>query len=124
MSFSRYICVAWLMLALSLVGCAKTARSLALDQDLAHASLDKALKAWADGKKPDELQPDIIVGDAAWKAGQTLVSFEIKKADAWSDGTNLYIPVACQLKKAGGKTAKTETTYVVGTSPVVTIFPQ
>jgi hypothetical protein len=67
-------------------GCSRTARDLKLDADLARASLNEALKAWADGKHPEELAPEIIVGDASWNAGQTLVSFEIKSADERSDG--------------------------------------
>jgi len=122
MSCFRVLPVA--VLELSLCGCGQTARDLALDSELARASVEKALKAWADGKKPEELKPDIIIGDSAWNAGAALVSFEIKPEGEWSDGTNLYVPVVCKLKDAGGKVSTTETTYVVGTSPVITIFPQ
>jgi len=113
-----------MLLSLSLCGCSKTARDLALDADLARTSLDKALSAWVDGKKPTDLKPQIIVGDSAWKTGKTLVSFEIKQAAEHSDGTNLYIPVDCRFKDAHGKVSTSETIYVVGTSPVVTIFTQ
>lgn len=115
-----------LAIALPLIvgGCKQTARDLKLDAELARASLEQALKAWADGKHPEELAPEIIVGDPSWNAGQTLLSYEIKPSDETTDGTNLYIPVACQLKDLNGKVSKTETIYIVGTSPAVTIFPQ
>lgn len=123
LSFRRLLVYA-IALPLMLGGCSRTARDLKLDADLARASLNEALKAWENGKHPEELAPEIIVGDASWNAGQTLVSFEIKSADERSDGTNLYIPVACQLRDSKGKVTKTETIYIVGTSPVITIFPQ
>ena len=121
---SRLLRIAAIVLPLAACGCGATARDLQLDADLARTSLEQALKAWVDGKKPDDLKPDIIVGDAAWNAGKTLVSYEVKKADEKSDGTNLYIPVVCQFRDAGGRTISAETNYIVGTSPVITIFPQ
>jgi hypothetical protein len=111
-------------LALYVCGCGTTARSLALDAQLARDSLDKALQAWVEGKKPADLKPEITMGDVAWEGGKTLVSFEIKQSEEKSDGTNLYIPVVCSFKDSGGAVSKSETIYVVGTSPVITIFPQ
>jgi hypothetical protein len=105
-------------------GCSRTARSLSLNPDLARTSLEKALQAWVDGKKPADLKPEITMGDAAWNAGKTLVSFEIKRAEESSDGTNLYLPVVCKLRDDKGKETTTETVYIVGTSPSITIFPQ
>jgi hypothetical protein len=111
--------------AMAVGGCGNTVgRDLPLDRDLAMASLETALKAWVDGKKPDELKPKITMGDFAWESGKTLASFEIQKDKARGDGTNLYIPVVREFRGAGGKVTKSETTYIVGTSPVITIFPQ
>lgn len=105
-------------------GCSQTARDLPLDPQLARDSLNKALKAWVDGKKPADLQPEIIVGDTSWTSGQKLVSYEIK-TEVMNDGTNLYLLVVCQFAKPKSKkTEKSEVTYIVGTSPVITIFPQ
>lgn len=115
-------CVAAGLVCLS--GCSRTARDLKLDVNLARTSLDKALKAWVDGKKPADLRPEITIGDFSWNAGKTLVLFEIKTAEEKSDGTNLYLPVVCQFKDPKGKLTSTETIYIIGTSPVVTIFPQ
>ncbi len=111
--------------AMALGGCGNTVgRDLPLDRDLAFASLETALKAWVDGKKPDELKPKITMGDFGWESGKTLVSFQIKKDQARGDGTNLYIPVVREFRGKGGNVTKSETTYIVGTSPVITIFPQ
>lgn len=124
MSSLRTLIAFAIAIPLTLGGCSKTARDLKLDAELARASLDQALKAWKDGKHPEELAPEIIIGDPSWNAGLTLVAFEVKPAGETSDGTNLYIPVACQLQDASGKLSKAETTYIVGTSPAITIFPQ
>lgn len=106
------------------VGCSQTARDLSLDPVVARESLDKALKAWVDGRKPADLQPDIIVGDSSWESGQKLIAYEIK-ADEMNDGTNLHLHVICQFAKPKSKKPlKSEVTYIVGTSPVITIFPQ
>jgi hypothetical protein len=119
----RVVLTGILMLIAS--GCSKTARDLALDPEVARASLDKAMKAWVEGKKPADLQPEIIVGDAAWNSGKKLVSYEIKPEAAMNDGTNLYLNVVCMFANPKSKKPlKSEVTYIVGTSPVVTIFPQ
>lgn len=111
--------------AMVLSGCGNTVgRDLPLDRDLALASLETALQAWGDGKKPDELKPRITMGDFAWESGKTLASFEIQKDKARGDGTNLYIPVVREFRGKGGNVTRSETTYIVGTSPVITIFPQ
>ena len=97
--------------------------SFPLDSELAYASVEKAMKAWVDGKKPEDLKPAIIVGDVDWLGGKKLVSFEILTQNETSDGSNLHIPVKRKLS-VKGKTSESTVAYVVGTSPVVTIFPQ
>ncbi len=121
---TRVVCA--ITLLLSLCGCGeKVGVDRPLNPDLARSSLEKALNAWVEGKRPADLKPDIIMGDFAWEAGKTtLVAFEILKDKESSDGSNLYIPVMREFKTAQGKTSKSETTYIVGTSPVITIFPQ
>lgn len=117
----------WFLLCVLVVtgsGCARTARDLKLDADVARTALEKALSAWVEGKQPGDLRPEITVGDSLWKAGQKLISYEIKTANEKSDGTNLYIPVIREIKDSKGKVTKSEMIYVVGTSPVITIFPQ
>lgn len=119
----RLLCGLSLCLLISLCGCGTTARDLPLDVDVAHVSLDKAMQAWVAGKKPADLKPEIVVGDFAWDSGKTLVSFEILTTEEHSDGTNLHIPVKRKFS-TNGKESESRVIYIVGTSPVITIFPE
>lgn len=106
-----------------LTGCENSARDYPLNADVAHASLEKALTAWVEGKKPDDLKPEIIMGDFTWDSGKKLVSFEILTDGESSDGTNLHIKVNRKFN-TNGKESESQVLYIVGTSPVITIFPQ
>ena len=107
------------LLLFALCGCSQETPSHALDQDLARASIQKAMQAWVEGKTPKDLSPEIVVGDQSWEQGKKLLSFEIVSTEETSDGSNLHIPV-----KQKFESSESEVTYIVGTSPVITIFPQ
>ncbi len=94
-----------------------------LNQELARKSVAQAMQAWIDGKKPTDLKPDIIVGDPAWDGGRKLVAFKLLDDKERSDGSNLHITVEMEFKDSSGRASKSEKTYIVGTSPVVSIFP-
>ena len=112
--------VGLILAAMLFAGCSSgDAPSYPLDKELARGSVQKAMQAWVDGKTPKELQPDIVVGDTAWEQGKKLVSFEIVADEETTDGSNLYIRVKRKLDSSESKV-----TYIVGTTPVVTIFPQ
>ncbi len=112
--------VVGLFLSLTFAGCSSgDSPSYPLNKELARGSVQKAMQAWVDGKTPKDLQPDIVVGDTAWEQGKKLVSFEIKADEETTDGSNLYIRVK---RKIGS--SESDVTYIVGTTPVVTIFPQ
>lgn len=112
--------VVGVLFGMMFVGCSSgDAPSYSLDKELARNSVQKAMQAWVDGKSPKELQPDIVVGDTAWENGKKLTSFEIVADEETTDGSNLYIRVK---RKLGSEESKV--TYIVGTTPVVTIFPQ
>ncbi len=111
------------LLLLSLGGCHQGTDSFALDSDVAHVALEKAMQAWVDGKMPADLQPEIIIGDVDWNNGRKLVSYEILTREVTTDGSNLHIPVKRRFKTKG-KSSESKVAYIVGTSPVVTIFPQ
>lgn len=81
--------------------------------------MEKAMQAWVDGKTPKDLQPDIICGDSSWEQGKKLVSFKILTDEETTDGSNLHIRVERKIDSSDSTV-----TYIVGTSPVVTIFPQ
>ncbi len=108
------------LLVFSVWGCSQgDMPSHPLDQELARASVQKAMQAWVDGKTPKDLNPEIVVGDSSWEQGEKLVSFEIATNEETSDGSNLHIVVKQKFDESDS-----EVTYIVGTSPVVTIFPQ
>lgn len=114
---------ALLPLLVVLWGCGPTGRSHPLDADVARDSVQKAMQAWVDGRTPQDLQPEIIIGDTAWDQGQKLVSFEILREEETSDGSNLHIRVRRKFA-ARADNAESKVIYIVGTSPVITIFPQ
>lgn len=116
----RVSCLSLLCLIL-VSGCGGGRRSYPLNPDLARSSVQTALQAWVDGKRPQDLKPAIIMGDFSWEQGQKLVSFQILPNEETSDGSNLYIRVQ---RKFDPGSADSKVTYIVGTSPVVTIFPQ
>lgn len=104
-------------------GCNQPAAPYPLDQELARASVQKAMQAWVDGKHPKDLQPEIIVGDSAWEQGRKLLSFEIVSNEETTDGSNLHIRVKRRFD-GGDQSGESKVIYIVGTTPVVTIFPQ
>ncbi len=120
----RKLCVGGLLALCLTFGCARTARDLKLDPELGRESLEQALRDWSAGKQPADLRPRIIMRDQEWEAGTGLVSFTIQTADVSSDGTNLYLPVVRELRDARGRVSRSTLTYIVGTSPTITIFPQ
>ena len=119
------ICLSASLLAIvALAGCKQGARSLPLDQDVARQSLETFLKSWKEGKKPADLKnatPSIVVGDPDWEAGKTLVDYK-RLPEERSDGTNLHTSVEATLTDASGATRTRTINYIVGTSPVITIF--
>ena len=104
-------------------GCDRSARSLHLDEVQARESLTASLEAWKSGKQPDDLKPEIYIGEWDWKKGHSLVDYEVLPGEV-NDGTNLHLRVRLTLKDMKGKTSKPEAEYIVGTSPVVTISRQ
>ena len=112
-----------LLFVCSLIGCG-AARTFPLDVELARSSVEQAMEAWVNGESPEDLQPDIIVGDTAWKEGAKLLSFEIlSDRDDFEDGSNLHLQVKRKIAGARGPSEST-VKYIVSTSPVITIFPQ
>ena len=102
-------------------GCDRSARSLSLDEARAREVCTRFLEAWRDGRQPADLKPEITGRDHQWLSGKKLVSFELLPEET-SDGTNLHIPVQLTLEAGDGKEVTSTALYVVGTSPVVTVF--
>ncbi len=102
-------------------GCSRSARSLSLSQPKAKEACAAFLTAWKEGKKVGDLVPQITGRDSDWETGKKLEAFEILPEEH-SDGTNLHLKVSRILKDDKGRQINDEVAYVVGTSPVVTVF--
>jgi hypothetical protein len=112
--------IAW-CLAIT-AGCGHNARNLNLDKDVARQSLSAFLDCWKAGGDPDSLKsasPAIIGRDSDWEGGKKLVSFTLG-ADT-DDGTNMHITTELVLSDGRGQVTR-PVDYIVGTSPVITIF--
>lgn len=109
----------------SAAGCQQRGgRFLTLDETVAESSLKTFLDTWKSGGTADslkQLEPQIVGNDDAWKAGGKLKDYRIVKT--LNDGANLHVTVELEVERAKG-TGKQKTVYIVGTSPMITIFPQ
>ncbi len=117
----RTACSLCVLLVVTAAGCQKTARNLPLNQPQAREACTEFLTAWKDGKKIADLKPKIIGRDSDWEAGKKLDTFEILPEEK-ADGPNLLLTVRRTLKDDKGRSIKQEVTFVVGTSPVITVF--
>lgn len=96
----------------------------AVDAPKAREALKAALDGWKRGDKPEKLQsasPPMTVSDMDWQAGAKLLSYQMKD-DGKEYGPNLNVPVDLTIRTPQGKEAKKTVSYVVGTSPTVTVF--
>ena len=117
----RRLLMVVVVLSCTILGCDRSARSLSLNQPKAREACNEFLTAWKNGKQIADLKPKIIGRDSDWETGKKLESFEILK-DERSDGPNLHLTVRRIVKDSTGREIQQEVFYVVGTSPVVTVF--
>ena len=107
-----------------LPGCSGGGRAAPVDPSRAREALNTALESWRKGDKVDALKsgsPPIVVQDFDWMAGHSLVAFEVM-GEGKDDDANLRVPVKLTLRTTQGKEVKKSVSYVVGTSPAVTVF--
>jgi hypothetical protein len=105
-------------------GCSGNGRAAAVDPARARDALKTALESWKRGETIDSLKsgsPSIVAQDFDWMAGLKLVGYEIT-GDGKDDDANLRIPVKLTLRSPQGKVATKAVSYVVGTSPSLTVF--
>ena len=117
----RRLLMVVVVVSCTILGCDRSARSLSLNQPKAREACNEFLTAWKNGKQVADLKPKIIGRDSDWETGKKLESFEILK-DERSDGPNLHLTVRRIVKDSTGREIQQEVFYVVGTSPVVTVF--
>jgi hypothetical protein len=116
--------VAALLLAAGLAGCSGKGGASPVEPAKAREALATALEAWKKGEAIGSLQagsPSITAQDFDWMAGAKLVAYEVDGEGKEND-LNLRVPVKLTLKSLQGKEVKKAVTYVIGTSPVVTVF--
>lgn len=110
---------------LLLAGCgADVPRSAPVDAETARDLLNTVMESWKNGETPEELQeqePAIVVQDMDWAGGMTLVGYEVQ-GDGEEVDANLIAKVKLKLKDKGGSESEKLATYVVGTSPKLTVF--
>jgi hypothetical protein len=97
-----------------------------VDPELAQTSLTTFLDAWKEERTPESLRdgsPEIIVGEHRWKSQMRLLSYEVQPP-TMNDGANLHVPVALELEDSEGTRSTEEVTYIVGTRPKITVFPE
>ena len=95
-----------------------------VDPSLARESLKIALDHWKKGENPKSLESSatpIVAKDYEWDSGAKLLDYQI--LDERGEDANLRIQVKLTLGSQGkSKTVEKKASYVVGTSPTVTVF--
>jgi hypothetical protein len=122
---SRAAVAALLAIGLGGAACSPGPRTAApVDATEAREALTAALDAWKAGKKPSDMKsgsPPMTVQDMDWESGQKLAAYELA-GEGTMDNANLRIPVILSFGEGKGREAQKEVSYVVGTSPTITVF--
>jgi hypothetical protein len=113
------------LLALLLSGCSGSSHAGAVDASLARESLKVALEHWKKGEDPKLLQSSgtpMTAQDYDWDSGAKLLDYQILD-DGRQEDANLRVQVKITLAQQGkSKGIEKEASYVVGTSPTVTVY--
>jgi hypothetical protein len=107
-----------------LAGCSNKMESHPVDPNLARNTLDAVLKSWQEGATPESWQqkaPSVVVQDMDWKSGKKLKSFEVVEPTETVDA-NLHCQVKLVFEDPEQGEEEQTVKYVVGTSPVLTVF--
>jgi hypothetical protein len=112
------------MAILMLSGCSGPSRANPVDPSLARESLKVALDHWKKGEDSKSLQSSatpMVAADYEWDSGAKLVDYEI--LNEREEDANLRVQVKITLSQQGKtKSVEKKASYVVGTSPSVTVF--
>jgi hypothetical protein len=111
--------------ALMLSGCSGSSPAAAVDAPLARESLKVALDHWKKGEDPKSLLSSatpMTAQDYEWASGAKLLDYEILD-NGREEAANLRVQVKITLTEQGKTKSVAKTaSYVVGTSPSVTVF--
>ncbi len=120
--------VSWLLLGLTgvlLLGCNDySPDEHRVEPGSAKKILEEVLTSWKSGGSIEDWpthQPSVIVQDMDWKNGALLQDFEII-GDGEAVDANLHCQVKLKLQLPNKSKSEKTVTYLVGTSPVVTVF--
>ena len=109
---------------LLLSGCSASSGASVVDAPRAREALKTALDHWKSGGDPKELESSstpMVAQDFEWAAGAKLLDYEVQGERP--EGRNLRFEVKLKLGPQGNKkAAEKKGSYVVGTSPSLTVF--
>lgn len=117
-------CALTLVFLVSLAGCGGSGSPHPVDADEARSTLQSVLQSWQDGDTPEswsQRSPEVVVQDLEWQSGSKLESFEILGEGNPQDA-NLHCDVKLNLVTPEGEQVERTVTYLVGTSPTLTVF--
>ena len=115
--------IRWLFCLAFLMGCSDKVGA-PVNMNVAQKVLASAMESWEDGKTPKDLlngSPSIFVQEAEWNEDTKLLDYEITSDDQPA-GPNLIATVKLKIGSADGTVTEKTATYVVGTSPSLTIY--
>lgn len=117
--------IALLVVVSCAIGC-QAKKAAAVEEDIAMNSLKTTLDAWQNGKSKEELSVDdrpIVAQDLDWTNGKKLKSYKVLKQTRRD--ANLIVDVQLEIideTSGSARQSSVEATYVVGTSPEITVF--
>ena len=107
---------------LVIAACGQSPEAHRVTPEAARRTLDAVLESWQQGRAPEEWQsrePHVVIQDFDWMSGAKLLDFEVLETTPID--ANLHCQVKLLLSTDKGRNART-VTYLVGTSPVLTVF--
>lgn len=114
-----------LMLVLTLAGCGSSGvNPNPVDPERAREVLKTTLESWKKGEAMSSLStasPAITAQDFDWMNGASLVSYQLVDEGKTMDA-NLLVAVNLIIKTKDGKEVKKSVSYLVTTSPAITVF--
>jgi hypothetical protein len=114
-----------MLAVLMLSGCSGSSRAAAVDPPLAREALKTALDHWKNGEDPKSLVSSatpMTAQDFEWSSGAKLIDYQILDEGHVEDA-NLRVQVKITLGPQGkSKAVEKKASYVIGTSPSVTVF--
>lgn len=113
--------------ALPFPGCSGYGQARPVDAPRAREALKTALEHWKKGEDPRSLElssTPMVAQDFEWARGAKLIDYEVVD-DGKEEGVNLRVQVKLTLTDPGkdkGKPIEKKASYVIGTSPSLTVY--